>query len=427
MKIEMDLIREDREVKVRLKGKRFLLDGEEVRVRGATLGKRRRMPTLKVIIILFVIIMAGVVLFAAVQYLFGSEDESDPYLELSQNNLRPFVNETGAPLSPIYLFSGSSNYINLENSVEYNAEDYWDVISIEESIPRSLDLNIMWMGDANELKIKGISHLRITFDSGSRHTVRYVEMVVLDDQRKVAERESFSLTVKDFNTGKTSYDILLDRMELGDARNMQSGESVNDKGCRIIIRLPDGIAAGEHRIKIEWGPEYYHTNTQLDLFIGAVVAMITLFAAAVVYFKIGRDEPAMIINDENRDIVLFGPEEDLGKLYFELSKITVSSMRRAETEEIEKGHKPGLTRGRDLIGREEAEEIGAQLENMPGGSGRMIVHQCPECGGTELYYESGFITGYVYHCKRCDYIGSFVIEKEVDFKDRTDSGETPSE
>ena len=37
---------------------------------------------------------------------------------------------------------------------------------------------------------------------------------------------------------------------------------------------------------------------------------------------------------------------------------------------------------------------------------------CPMCGGKELYYEAGLITGYKYHCKDCDYIGAFVIEKE---------------
>ncbi|MEM2899610.1 MAG: hypothetical protein QXT63_02355 [Thermoplasmata archaeon] len=39
---------------------------------------------------------------------------------------------------------------------------------------------------------------------------------------------------------------------------------------------------------------------------------------------------------------------------------------------------------------------------------------CPECGSNELYYEAGLITGYKYHCKKCDYIGSFVIEKKIE-------------
>jgi predicted RNA-binding Zn-ribbon protein involved in translation (DUF1610 family) len=39
---------------------------------------------------------------------------------------------------------------------------------------------------------------------------------------------------------------------------------------------------------------------------------------------------------------------------------------------------------------------------------------CPACGGRELYYEAGLITGYKYHCKDCDYIGTFVVERDVD-------------
>ncbi len=47
-------------------------------------------------------------------------------------------------------------------------------------------------------------------------------------------------------------------------------------------------------------------------------------------------------------------------------------------------------------------------------SKKITTYLCPNCGGKELFYEAGFITGYKYHCKDCDYIGSFIIEK--DFK-----------
>lgn len=47
-------------------------------------------------------------------------------------------------------------------------------------------------------------------------------------------------------------------------------------------------------------------------------------------------------------------------------------------------------------------------------AGRVTTYICPDCGGRELYYEAGLISGYKYHCKDCDYIGTFVIEK--DFK-----------
>lgn len=42
---------------------------------------------------------------------------------------------------------------------------------------------------------------------------------------------------------------------------------------------------------------------------------------------------------------------------------------------------------------------------------KMLI--CPQCGGNELYYETGLITGYKYHCKNCDYIGAFIIEMDI--------------
>jgi hypothetical protein len=40
-----------------------------------------------------------------------------------------------------------------------------------------------------------------------------------------------------------------------------------------------------------------------------------------------------------------------------------------------------------------------------------------------MYYEAALITGYKYHCKKCGYIGAFVIEKDVEESelDRSDS------
>ena len=41
------------------------------------------------------------------------------------------------------------------------------------------------------------------------------------------------------------------------------------------------------------------------------------------------------------------------------------------------------------------------------------VLRCPQCGGTDIYYETGLITGYKYHCKDCDYIGALIIEEDM--------------
>lgn len=42
---------------------------------------------------------------------------------------------------------------------------------------------------------------------------------------------------------------------------------------------------------------------------------------------------------------------------------------------------------------------------------------CPQCGSTDIYYEAGLITGYKYHCKKCHYIGAFIIERDVELEE----------
>jgi len=44
---------------------------------------------------------------------------------------------------------------------------------------------------------------------------------------------------------------------------------------------------------------------------------------------------------------------------------------------------------------------------------RVKVLQCPKCGSPDLYYEAGLITGQKYHCKKCNYVGSLVIERDI--------------
>jgi DNA-directed RNA polymerase subunit M/transcription elongation factor TFIIS len=41
------------------------------------------------------------------------------------------------------------------------------------------------------------------------------------------------------------------------------------------------------------------------------------------------------------------------------------------------------------------------------------VLTCPQCGSSDLYYENAMITGIVYHCKKCDYIGPVVLERDM--------------
>jgi hypothetical protein len=55
---------------------------------------------------------------------------------------------------------------------------------------------------------------------------------------------------------------------------------------------------------------------------------------------------------------------------------------------------------------------------------------CPQCGSDRIYYEAGMITGEKYHCYECDYVGSLVLEKEMDeeeFEDHMPEPEKPKE
>lgn len=52
-----------------------------------------------------------------------------------------------------------------------------------------------------------------------------------------------------------------------------------------------------------------------------------------------------------------------------------------------------------------------------------MKYMCPKCKGTDLYIETGGIIGAVYHCKKCDYIGSFIIETEDDMIEKLKESE----
>jgi uncharacterized Zn finger protein len=42
----------------------------------------------------------------------------------------------------------------------------------------------------------------------------------------------------------------------------------------------------------------------------------------------------------------------------------------------------------------------------------MKVKTCPSCGSSEIELFAGGITG-AYRCKKCGYVGSLIVEKEL--------------
>ena len=61
---------------------------------------------------------------------------------------------------------------------------------------------------------------------------------------------------------------------------------------------------------------------------------------------------------------------------------------------------------------------GEPLSRAPAFDAIVRILECPQCHGADLYYEAGLITGYKYHCKTCNYIGAFVIEREVEIPEK---------
>lgn len=45
--------------------------------------------------------------------------------------------------------------------------------------------------------------------------------------------------------------------------------------------------------------------------------------------------------------------------------------------------------------------------------GRRVL-RCPQCGSPDILPLAGMILGQVYHCRKCDYVGSLVFEADVE-------------
>jgi predicted RNA-binding Zn-ribbon protein involved in translation (DUF1610 family) len=52
------------------------------------------------------------------------------------------------------------------------------------------------------------------------------------------------------------------------------------------------------------------------------------------------------------------------------------------------------------------------MRRRPRKGKRILV--CPQCQSSQIVQEAGSITGAVYHCNHCQYIGALVLEIYVD-------------
>ncbi|MBN1390567.1 MAG: hypothetical protein JXA22_08000 [Candidatus Thermoplasmatota archaeon] len=408
-----DLTMDGKHVDLAVTRERVLLEGNELDVKAVSLMKKRKHPTFNIIIFMLGVILAGVLLYAALSTVFGSGEEGRPYRELDDTNTISYRRTLTQDPSPLFMVSSSIPDTDLSGSVEWRSEG-WDIISTIGEVSGETSLMIMWSGNADDLLTRHISSLLIEIDSEFPYKLETVDLVKLGEDRTIQEKVSFidgsgALSIR---TGRSTQNIELDDLRLGQARNIQSGEVSSRKGCLIGISFPQGVSSGEIRVRISFGPNYYHETTNMGVIVGGVTVAITIIALVMVYIRSSRETVALVLDAGDREYVLNGEYNDLSGAYMKISKITIPKMKgESQGEHL----RPGMNKGIDLVDDDEAKAIGKELKSIPGGSGKMIVHQCPECFGTELYYESGFMTGYKYHCKNCDYVGSFVIEKQVDF------------
>jgi len=79
--------------------------------------------------------------------------------------------------------------------------------------------------------------------------------------------------------------------------------------------------------------------------------------------------------------------------------------------------------GASFEGRGRPSEGSQRLSRPPAIDAVVRILECPQCHGTDLYYEAGLITGYKYHCKACNYVGAFVIEREIEIPKEPEKSE----
>jgi len=164
------------------------------------------------------------------------------------------------------------------------------------------------------------------------------------------------------------------------------------------------------------------------MFVGALfgrpdIAIIStaagFTAGAMTLLLLSRMEQVLEVSHADGTLILRGNSSNLGKLYYEMSKVTIRRLREREREAVAAMKGAGMVKGDSILDRDEISSVRNDMKRRSVLVGnRMVAKICPQCGNDELYYEGGMMTGHVYHCKRCDYIGPLVFEKELDLKSR---------
>jgi hypothetical protein len=142
-----------------------------------------------------------------------------------------------------------------------------------------------------------------------------------------------------------------------------------------------------------------------------IVLPVTALALLFLWNLMGGNEDVIVVKGRSKEYVLTGDRRTLQELHYAVSKLTIAAMKQEERERIE--GRAGSYQGSEVLDRKEHESLRKDMKRFIGKRKTVTTTICPDCGSSEMYYEAGLITGYVYHCKRCDNVGSFVLEKEL--------------
>jgi len=209
--------------------------------------------------------------------------------------------------------------------------------------------------------------------------------------------------------------------------------SPSDAEVKIIGEEVFVEVAGGGRFKVESATVTSRKRFSY-LYLVAGFVLLVFGVAYVIFFLIGGAILLVyfLLNPTIYRLEAYGPE---GKLVVEGKRgevkdlhydITVSlgkagKLKREKTEETprDSDERLGRVRADEILDEKGVERLKEEFEGrlIKKGKKRIVSLQCPQCGGRELYYEGAFFFGGVYHCKDCDYVGPFVIEKEIIVED----------
>jgi len=161
------------------------------------------------------------------------------------------------------------------------------------------------------------------------------------------------------------------------------------------IKLTSAIL--EERRK--FGREFLWLGIMLFLVAGLGVIFIVLY-----YYV--KTKMLIITTEEGREMEVKGTRETLDDLHYMVQRHCLKERKK----EKRKGKKYSASKMHHSSKHGFSER---EKKTFASDDEGITALTCPQCGSHDLYYEAALHTGRKYHCKRCDYIGAFIIEEKL--------------